>query len=179
MVFASSLGSSKICVRAQVGSRGKRVGVPEYQQTAALWSRGILEHEFGVAPKDMEFWMERTPDISHGGSTGFEPPEGVTVHQWSEFVAAGRASEEAIEVADDPFATLTNFSFLSVPVKFDKNVSLIKDCALTLQLAKLNFSEAGSFVAVGLPLFGRRSGWQRSRRHSRQGLIHCEGRSAN
>ena len=24
---------------------GKRVGVPEYQQTAALWSRGILEHE--------------------------------------------------------------------------------------------------------------------------------------
>ena len=60
---------------------GKRVGVPEYQQTAALWSRGILEHEFGVAPQDMEFWMERTPDVSHGGSTGFEPPEGVTVHR--------------------------------------------------------------------------------------------------
>ena len=59
---------------------GKKVGVPEYQQTAALWSRGILEHEFGVAPKDMEFWMERSPDISHGGSTGFKPPEGVTVN---------------------------------------------------------------------------------------------------
>jgi len=60
---------------------GRRIGVPEYQQTAALWSRGVLQHEFGVAPKDMEFWMERTPDISHGGSTGFEPPEGVTVHR--------------------------------------------------------------------------------------------------
>ena len=60
--------------------KGKRVGVPEYQQTAALWSRGILEHEFGVAPKDMEFFMERIPDISHGGSTGFQPPEGVTVN---------------------------------------------------------------------------------------------------
>ncbi len=60
--------------------RGKRVGVPEYQQTAALWSRGILEHDFGVAPKDMEFWMERTPETSHGGSTGFRPPPGVTVH---------------------------------------------------------------------------------------------------
>ena len=35
------------------------------------------------------------------------PPEGVTVHQWSEFVAAGRASEEAIDVADDPFALNT------------------------------------------------------------------------
>ncbi len=61
--------------------KGKRVGVPEYQQTAALWGRGVLQHEFGVAPKDMEFWMERTPDRSHGAATGFQPPPGVTVHQ--------------------------------------------------------------------------------------------------
>src|ERR1700742_1805368 len=45
--------------------KGKRVGVPEYQQTAALWGRGVLQHEFGVAAKDMEFWMERTPEMSH------------------------------------------------------------------------------------------------------------------
>src|SRR4026208_1428288 len=24
--------------------KGKRVGVPEYQQTAALWARGVMEH---------------------------------------------------------------------------------------------------------------------------------------
>ena len=34
------------------------------------------------------------------------PPEGVTVHRWSEFVAAGREAE-AFEVADDPFALNT------------------------------------------------------------------------
>jgi 4,5-dihydroxyphthalate decarboxylase len=61
--------------------KGRRVGVPEYQQTAALWTRGALQHEFGVEPKDMEFWMERTPDRSHAGATGFKPPPGVTVHQ--------------------------------------------------------------------------------------------------
>ena len=61
--------------------KGKRVGVPEYQQTAALWARGVLQHEFGVHPKDMEFWMERTPEKSHGGATGFKPPPGVTVNQ--------------------------------------------------------------------------------------------------
>jgi 4,5-dihydroxyphthalate decarboxylase len=61
--------------------KGKRVGVPEYQQTAALWARGVLQHEFGVAPQDMEFWMERTPEKSHGGATGFKAPPGVTVHQ--------------------------------------------------------------------------------------------------
>ena len=61
--------------------KGKRVGVPEYQQTAALWTRGVLQHEFGVAPKDMEFWMERNPEHSHGGATGFKAPPGVTIHQ--------------------------------------------------------------------------------------------------
>ncbi len=61
--------------------KGKRVGVPEYQQTAALWSRGVLQHEFGVRPQDMEFWMERPPSRSHGGATGFKPPPGVTVNQ--------------------------------------------------------------------------------------------------
>jgi len=60
--------------------KGKRVGVPEYQQTAALWSRGVLKHEFGVDPTDIEWWMERTPERSHGGATGFQPPAGVKFH---------------------------------------------------------------------------------------------------
>jgi 4,5-dihydroxyphthalate decarboxylase len=61
--------------------RGKRVGVPEYQQTAAIWGRGVLQHEFGVHPREIEWHMERSPETSHGGATGFKPPEGVTVHR--------------------------------------------------------------------------------------------------
>ncbi len=57
--------------------RGKKVGVPEYQQTAAVWSRGILQHEFGVEPREIEWFMERSPEMSHGGSTGFTAPAGV------------------------------------------------------------------------------------------------------
>ena len=78
---------TNILVRADRGIlrpedlRGKRVGVPEYQQTAALWSRGILEHEFGVSARDIEWYMERGPDKSHGGATGFRPPEGVRLTQ--------------------------------------------------------------------------------------------------
>jgi len=60
--------------------KGKRVGVPEYQQTAALWTRGALAHEWGVTAQDMEWWMERPASHSHGGATGFKPPPGVTVH---------------------------------------------------------------------------------------------------
>ena len=60
--------------------KGKRVAVPEYQQTAALWTRGALQHEWGVAAQDMEWWMERPPSHSHAGATGFSPPPGVTIH---------------------------------------------------------------------------------------------------
>jgi 4,5-dihydroxyphthalate decarboxylase len=57
--------------------RGKRVGVTEYQQTAAVWARGALQHEFGVTPEEIDWYMERTPDRSHGGATGFTPPSGL------------------------------------------------------------------------------------------------------
>lgn len=60
---------------------GRRIGVPEYQQTAAVWSRGILKEEFGVDARDVEWFMERTPDLSHGGATAFTAPPGVTIHQ--------------------------------------------------------------------------------------------------
>jgi 4,5-dihydroxyphthalate decarboxylase len=62
---------------------GKRVGVPEYQQTAALWTRGILAHEFGVNPEDLIWFMERPPEQSHGGATGFTPPPGVRLEYMS------------------------------------------------------------------------------------------------
>ncbi len=61
--------------------RGKRIGVPEYQQTWAIWSRGVLQHEFGVHAREIEWFMERNPDKSHGGATGFAAPAGVRVNQ--------------------------------------------------------------------------------------------------
>jgi 4,5-dihydroxyphthalate decarboxylase len=76
-----------ILVRADAGIaspsdlRGKRVGVPEYQQTAAIWSRGILQHEFGVSPSEIHWFMERGPDKSHGGATGFNHPPGIRLTQ--------------------------------------------------------------------------------------------------
>ena len=77
---------TRILVRSDAGIAapadlaGKRVGVPEYQQTAAIWGRGVLRHEFGVEPKSIEWFMERPPDKSHGGATGFAPPAGVRLN---------------------------------------------------------------------------------------------------
>ena len=57
------------------------VGVPEYQQTSAIWSRGILQDQFGVAPESIDWYMERGLDRSHGHATGFVAPPGVRLHQ--------------------------------------------------------------------------------------------------
>jgi 4,5-dihydroxyphthalate decarboxylase len=40
--------------------RGKRVGVGDYQMTAAVWVRGFLAHEYGVMPQDIE-WVNGRP----------------------------------------------------------------------------------------------------------------------
>src|SRR5581483_11403652 len=32
---------------------GKRVGVPDYTITAAVWIRGLLQHDYGVAPEQI------------------------------------------------------------------------------------------------------------------------------
>jgi 4,5-dihydroxyphthalate decarboxylase len=74
---------NQILVRADSGIEspadlvGKRVGVPEYQQTGAVWVRGALQHEFGVRPDHLRWFMERPLERSHGGTMGFAPPPGV------------------------------------------------------------------------------------------------------
>ena len=51
--------------------KGRKVGVPEYQLTAIIWARAILEDEFGVKPSDIH-WIRG--GIEHAGR-----PEKITV----------------------------------------------------------------------------------------------------
>jgi 4,5-dihydroxyphthalate decarboxylase len=101
-----------ILVRADAGIKrpedlvGKRVGVPEYQQTAALWGRGVLLHEFSVRPEDLHWFMERPPEQSHGGATGFTPPPGVELEYMDrdtnigEMLMAGTLDATLLYIAD-------------------------------------------------------------------------------
>ena len=73
---ANLMVSNKAGVNAVADLKGKRLGIPEFQQTAAVWVRGIFRDEFGFDSRDAEWLMERSPELSHGAATGFTPPRG-------------------------------------------------------------------------------------------------------
>ena len=43
--------------------KGRRVGVPDFHMTAAVWIRGILEEEFGVKPEDIRWFTGRVERV--------------------------------------------------------------------------------------------------------------------
>ncbi len=47
--------------------RGRRVGIPEYQLTGAVWLRGLLQHEYGVHPRDIRWVSNWNTDIDGRG----------------------------------------------------------------------------------------------------------------
>jgi 4,5-dihydroxyphthalate decarboxylase len=47
--------STKSGIREPKDLIGKRIGVPEYQLTAPVWQRGILQDEYGVDPASVEY----------------------------------------------------------------------------------------------------------------------------
>jgi len=51
---------------------GRRVGVKSFQLTAANWCRGILEHEYGVPHKSIEWIAERDEDIEFKQAAGLK-----------------------------------------------------------------------------------------------------------
>lgn len=54
---------------------GRRVGVKSFQVTATLWLRGILEHEYGVPHKSIEWLSELDEDVA------FVPPPDLRLKQ--------------------------------------------------------------------------------------------------
>src|SRR5207249_3385267 len=55
---------------------GKRIGVPEYQMTAPVWIRGILQDEYGVEPAGCEYWAGGEEDPGRDEEHAVEPQGG-------------------------------------------------------------------------------------------------------
>jgi 4,5-dihydroxyphthalate decarboxylase len=66
--------------------KGKRIGVGDYQMTAAVWVRGFLLHDYGVRPEDVT-WVIGRPVRT------IKPPEGIRV----EFMSPETTLEDMLE----------------------------------------------------------------------------------
>jgi len=57
-------------IKAPADLRGKRIGLPEYQITAVVWMRGMMQHEYGVMPTEIHW---RSGGIEEPGRTERTP----------------------------------------------------------------------------------------------------------
>lgn len=70
---------SYIWIRTQSGIekpedlKAKRVGIADYSMTALLFTRGLLQHQYGVAPQDIHWFRRRAEHVS------IEIPPGVRI----------------------------------------------------------------------------------------------------
>lgn len=64
-------------VRRVEDLRGRRMGVPEYSMTAAVWLRGLFQHEYGVQPGDIEWVQAGEEHPGRKDRVDFEMPPGV------------------------------------------------------------------------------------------------------
>jgi len=69
--------------------KGKRVGVQDYQATAYVWLRHHLQHEYGVAPADMTWFVGGLDIPTPAERLRHAPPPGVTIQP----VPAGKTLE--------------------------------------------------------------------------------------
>ncbi len=76
--------------------KGCRMGVPEYQITAAIWMRGILEHDYGIAPRDVRWVSGGLYEPGRIEKQHISLPEGVVL----ESIPEGRTLSEMIATGE-------------------------------------------------------------------------------
>ena len=59
---------------------GRKIGVPEYQMTAPVWIRGILQDEYGVDPASCEYWTGGEEEPGRDEKLKLELPPKFKVH---------------------------------------------------------------------------------------------------
>ena len=85
--------------------RGRRVGIPDWSQTAVIYIRGLLAHEYGVALDAVQWVVGGVDRPSRAEFDEIHPPAGVAVdhardRSLDELLAAGEI--DAIGCADPP-----------------------------------------------------------------------------
>jgi 4,5-dihydroxyphthalate decarboxylase len=82
--------STKAGIKKPQDLKGKKLGLPAYQMTATVWMRGLLHHEYGVAPKDVEWFYSREDIFS------WNPPRELKIQR----IPAGVTLDEMLQAGE-------------------------------------------------------------------------------
>jgi 4,5-dihydroxyphthalate decarboxylase len=80
-------------IKSPADLKGKRIGLPEYQLTACVWARIILEDDHGIKPSDVTWVRGGIDDPSRPEKITIKLPAGVRL----ENAPAGRTISELLE----------------------------------------------------------------------------------
>jgi 4,5-dihydroxyphthalate decarboxylase len=82
--------STKAGIKKPQDLKGKKLGLPAYQMTATVWMRGLLHHEYGVAPTDVEWFYSREDIFS------WNPPIKLKIQR----IPAGATLDEMLQAGE-------------------------------------------------------------------------------
>jgi 4,5-dihydroxyphthalate decarboxylase len=83
-------------IKTPADLKGKRIGLPEYQLTACVWARIILEDDHGIKPSDVIWVRGGIDDPSRPEKIGIKLPAGVRMEQAPE----GRTISELLQAGE-------------------------------------------------------------------------------
>jgi 4,5-dihydroxyphthalate decarboxylase len=73
--------STKSDIREPRDLVGKRIGTPEYQMTAPVWIRGILQDDYGVDPASVEYWTGGEEEPGRDEKINLDLPERIRIRR--------------------------------------------------------------------------------------------------
>ena len=126
--------------------KGKRIGVPEYQMTAALWARGMLSDCYGVRAQDI-CW--RSGGLETPGRTEKIPlrlPEGFEVLS----IGAGESLSSLLDLGE-----LDAVVSARAPSCFDRNPGVVRLFPDYRAAEKAYFSQTGIFPIMHVAVLRR------------------------
>jgi 4,5-dihydroxyphthalate decarboxylase len=83
-------------IKAPADLKGKRIGLPEYQLTACVWARIILEDDHGIKPSDVIWVRGGIDDPGRPEKIGIKLPPGVRMEE----APAGRTISQLLEAGE-------------------------------------------------------------------------------
>jgi 4,5-dihydroxyphthalate decarboxylase len=78
---------------------GKRIGIPEWAQTASIYSRGLLAHEYGIDLRSIEWFQAGVNDPGRKEKVNLQLPEGIRYKAMPEYSLSQMLLDGQIDAA--------------------------------------------------------------------------------